>query len=207
LPAVLIPAVRAIETDGQLEKLQPYLPPEAYEALFLIACGYALDTAIRESTQAATAAAEVDPSDFVAALERPASRREFRLVGSEDELLEMLDASLDTWRVFLHPNQQAIVKTNFRGAARVLGGAGTGKTVVAMHRARRLATMFPDETILFATFNRNLATNIGGLLDKLCGPERARIEVTNIHRWVIAKHYRYWGERPNIVDARQADQC
>ena len=50
----------------------------------------------------------------------------------------MLDASLERWRVFLHPNQAAIVGARYRGPARVLGGAGTGKTVVAMHRARAL---------------------------------------------------------------------
>lgn len=205
LPAVLVPAVRAVASDGELEKLQPYLPQEAYEALFLVACGYGLESAIRESSRASTEA-DVDPEDFEAALDRPASRREFRLVQSEDELLEMLDASLDTWRVFLHPNQEAIVRTNFRGPARVLGGAGTGKTVVAMHRARHLAKLYPGERILFTTFNRNLATNIAGLLDKLCGPEREQIEVTNIHSWAVAYAGKAWGTI-KIVNAPQSQQC
>lgn len=208
LPAVLVPAIRAVASEEAMDRLQPYLPREAFEALFLVACGYDLDRAIRESSRPAADGAErVDTEDFAAALERPASQRQFRLVGSEDELMEMLDASLETWRVFLHPNQQAIVRANFRGPARVLGGAGTGKTVVAMHRARYLAReRFPGERILFTTFNRNLAGNISRLMDSLCGPERAHIEVTNIHSWAVAYARRRWGGF-KIVDADQSRAC
>jgi hypothetical protein len=208
LPAVLAPAIRAVATEDDLDKLQPYLPQEAFEALFLIACGYEVDRAIRESSRPPVEAApRVDTEDFAAALQRPASQRQFRLVGNEDELIEMLDASLDRWRVFLHPNQQAIVSASFRGPARVLGGAGTGKTVVAMHRARYLAReRFPGEPILFTTFNRNLATNIAGLLDGLCGPERAQIEVDHIHGWAAAYAREQWGKF-EIVSADQARQC
>jgi superfamily I DNA/RNA helicase len=209
LPTVLAPAVRAVVDDGELEKLQPYLPQEAFEALYLIACGYPVDTAIRESSRAPVAAPKavvVDTTDFAAALQRPATRRQFRLVESADELTEMLDASLDRWRVFLHPNQDAIVRTTFRGPARVLGGAGTGKTVVAMHRARALAKRYPDARILFTTFSRNLAVNISGLLDTLCGPERKRIDVANIHSWAVKRAGQLWGA-VTIVSADEAREC
>ncbi len=207
LPGVLVPAVRAVASEDDLDKLQPYLPVEVFEALFLAACGYELDVAIRESSrQPQPQPAKVDPEDFTAALEHPASRRQFRLVESDDEMIEMIDASLDTWRIFLHPNQEAIVRANFRGPARVLGGAGTGKTVVAMHRARRLAKLFPNEKILFTTFNRNLAANIGTLLDGLCGAERANIEVTNIHAWAVAQLSKQSG-KPSILGAGQVDEC
>lgn len=209
LPAVLVPAVRAVGDEAALDALQPYLPQEAFEALFFVACGYDIDRAIRESSRPAAVAgtfAAVDPTDFDAAMQRPATRRQFRLVESEDELLAMIDAPLDKWRMFLHPNQEAIVRTNFRGPARVLGGAGTGKTVVAMHRARHLAKLFPDERVLFTTFNRNLAANIAGLLDGLCGPERERIEVTNIHSWAVNYGRKQWGTI-KIADAGQSKHC
>ena len=192
LPTVLVPAVRALATDAELERLQPYLPPEAFEALYLVAAGYDLERAVRETSRA-SAPAPVDTSDFTAALDKPASQRQFRLVGSEAELAEMLDASLERWRVFLHPNQAAFVGARYRGPARVLGGAGTGKTVVAMHRARALARRYGDGTILVTTFNRNLAANIGGLLDGLCGAERARIEVANLHAWAMKHASQRWG--------------
>lgn len=207
LPGVLVPAIRAVRRDDELEKLQPYLPQEAFEALYLVAAGYDVDRAIRESSRPPIAEPKpVDTSDFAAALEKPASRRQFRLVESEDELVEMLDASLDKWRIFLHPNQEAIVRSNFRGPARVLGGAGTGKTVVAMHRARHLAKLYPDARILFTAFNRNLATNISGLLDTLCGAERSRIDVANIHSWAVKYAGKHWGT-VTIPSTAQTAEC
>ncbi len=207
LPSVLVPAIRAVASDDQLDQLQPYLPPEAFEALYLVACGYALDRAVRESSRPPIGeTGAVDTADFAAALERPASRRSFRLVTSEDELSDMLEASLDRWRVFLHPTQDAIVRARFRGPARVLGGAGTGKTVVAMHRARHLARLYPGEKILFTAFNRNLAANVGQLLDGLCGEERSRIEVANIHRWAVGHAGRRWGP-VNIASTEAMRQC
>lgn len=209
LPDVLVPAVRAVQRDEELEKLQPYLPLEAFEALYLVAAGSDLETAIRESSRPPIAepTKPVDTSDFAAALQKPASRRQFRLIESEDELEEMLDASIDKWRVFLHPTQDAIVRANFRGPARVLGGAGTGKTVVAMHRARHLAKLYPDGKILFTAFNRNLATNIAGLLDTLCGKaERERIEVANIHSWAVKYASKQLGP-VTIVTPTQEAEC
>jgi mRNA-degrading endonuclease RelE of RelBE toxin-antitoxin system len=206
LPTVLVPAVRAVIAEDTFEKLQPYLPREAFEALYMVAAGYELESAIRESSRPQPVETKkVDTEDFTAALRRPASRAEFHLVESEAELLEMLNASLDTWRVFLHPNQEAIVHTNFRGPARVLGGAGTGKTVVAMHRIRHLAkAIFPGEKLLFTTFNRNLAANISELLDSLCGPERKNIEVANIHAWALGYAGKHWGSF-KFVDPSQVD--
>ena len=207
LPSVLIPTVRAIHSEAQLDEAQPFLPQEAFEALFLVACGMKIDTAIRESSRPqAVEPGAVDTEDFAAALVHPASRHEFRLIQTEDELTEMLDSRLDTWRVFLHPNQEAIVRTNFRGPARVLGGAGTGKTVVAMHRARHLAKKFDGEKILFTTFNRNLAKNISDLLDGFCGPERVSIEVTNIHSWAVNYANKTFG-KVTIAAAPQAKEC
>ena len=70
----------------------------------------------------------------------------------------------------------------------MLGAAGTGKTVVAMHRARWLARNLPEPgRILFVTFTRNLAADIGHNLRAICKPEDlARIEVTNLDRWVTS---------------------
>jgi len=109
LPSVLLPAVRAIADEGELDKLQPYLPKESFEALFLIACGYEVERAIRESSRPPIApqAKPVDTQDFAAALERPVSRRQFRLVGSEDELIEMARANIPLGGKLLRPDQIA----------------------------------------------------------------------------------------------------
>ena len=108
----------------------------------------------------------------------------------------MLNAPLERWRVFLHPSQRRLVERRWNGPVRVLGGAGTGKTVVAMHRARRLARDPQPGRILFTTFTRNLAADIENNLRAICTPEEmARIEVTNLDRWVVGflrrRRYRF----------------
>ena len=79
------------------------------------------------------------------------------------------------------------MERQWNGPARVLGAAGTGKTVVAMHRARWLARNLPGRgRILFTTFTRNLAADIDHNLRAICKPEElARIDVTNLDRWVV----------------------
>jgi superfamily I DNA and RNA helicase len=100
----------------------------------------------------------------------------------------MLDAPLEKWRVFLHPLQQQLVFKDWTGPVRVLGGAGTGKTVVAIHRAKWLAEKIPktsDCKILFTTYTKNLASDIEQNLKHICSPEILRkIEVINLDAWV-----------------------
>jgi hypothetical protein len=112
----------------------------------------------------------------------------FHVVEDELELKEMLEAPLEHWRVFLHPSQRKLVNRNWNGPVRVLGGAGTGKTVVAMHRAKWLVkNLLHDagQRILFTTFTANLATDIENNLRKICTTdELSRIEVKHIDRWV-----------------------
>ena len=93
---------------------------------------------------------------------------------------------LEKWRVFLHPSQRKIVEKVYSGPARVLGGAGTGKTVVAMHRAKWLSSqMKGKERILFTTFTANLAADIKNSLRKICSlDEQRRIDVINLDAWV-----------------------
>ncbi len=96
------------------------------------------------------------------------------MVDSPEELAEMFNAPLEKWRVFCTPARRGWFSATSTGRARVLGGAGTGKTVVAMHRARYLAprsSLRANDRILFTTYTHNLASNIKGNLDNLCGPE------------------------------------
>mgnify|MGYP002760314600 FL=1 len=187
VPEELMPLVRSIETEEQLDKVQQHLPEEAYEALFLLAAGYTqreVDNELAYSNEQEA----VDTGDYATALERPNSKRRFAVVDDEEELARMLDAPLETWRVFLHPTQRRLVEKDVAGPIRVLGGAGTGKTVVAMHRAVWLAeNLFddPDDQLLFTTFTRNLAADIKENL-RLIGSEAVldRIEVTNLDRWL-----------------------
>ena len=68
----------------------------------------------------------------------------------------MFLGDFEEWALFLHPDQKPLVKQQWSGAARIRGAAGTGKTVVGLHRAAELARRYPHETILFTTFSRSL---------------------------------------------------
>lgn len=191
VPEPLLVAVRALRAEEDLDGLAPYLPQEAADALYLLAAGYSPDETIeeldREKPVHTADKPEFDPDDFAAALERPGTQQQFKLVADDHELAEILNAPLARWRVFLHPSQKKLVEMKSSGPARVLGGAGTGKTVVAIHRARHLArTCPPDKKVLFTTFTRNLAADIQAQLATLCGEERDRIEVTNLHSWATS---------------------
>ena len=56
-----------------------------------------------------------------------------------EELQRALDFPWEKWTVFLHPEQRQWVERDYAGPARVSGSAGTGKTIVALHRAVHLA--------------------------------------------------------------------
>jgi len=209
LPAPLLPAVRALKQTDDLDALQQYLPAEAFEALYWIAnLNYSVEQALA-SVGGAARPAHVDTADLAAAFAQPDTLRRFAIIETAAELTEIMNAPLEKWRVFLHPSQAALVGRHFNGPARVLGGAGTGKTVVAMHRARYLAREVfnaPDDRILVTTFTRNLANNIADNLANLCGPERARIEVTNLHRWA-AQFLQSHGFRLDVAEDQAINEC
>lgn len=190
VPNEAIPIARKICSLSDLDKNINLLPPDAYEALYFLAEGYSVEEVLEEFAKKDQK--EVDTQDFAAALSNINTKQKFIVLDGEDgqdELKEILSAPLEKWRVFLHPTQRKIVEKNFNGAVRVLGGAGTGKTVVAMHRAKWLAENMlnkSNEKILFTTFTRNLAEDIKSNLRKICTPEiMKKIDVVNIDAWVI----------------------
>ncbi len=184
VPREMIPEVREIRDEAELEVSKARLPQEAYEGLYYYLGGVSYEEIIRE--REAPPDEPVDTDDFTKALLRDGSRARFVLINDQHELSEMLDSPLEKWRTFLHPSQRRIVERDWNGPVRVLGAAGTGKTVVAMHRARWLAGRCNDDgRVLFVTYNKNLATDIRQNLCDLCdGGQFRRIEVINLDAWV-----------------------
>jgi superfamily I DNA/RNA helicase/mRNA-degrading endonuclease RelE of RelBE toxin-antitoxin system len=187
VPEILLPAVRQVTTDEGVDQLLPHLPREASDALLMLAAGYELDEVLRQ-LEKPKEVQSVDPEDLETALQNDDSLSRFMVITDDTELEEMLAAPLEKWRVFLHPTQRKLVERNWNGAVRVLGGAGTGKTVVAMHRAKWLVQnrfTEPTDRILFTTFTRNLAVDIEANLKSICSPElMRRIRVVNLDAWV-----------------------
>lgn len=201
VPEILLPAVRQITTDEGVEQLLPHLPREASDALLMLASGYELDEVLRQ-LEKPKEVQPIDLEDLEAALQNDDSLSRFLVLTDDTELEEMLAAPLEKWRVFLHPTQRKLVERDWNGAVRVLGGAGTGKTVVAMHRAKWLVQnrfTSPNDRILFTTFTRNLAVDIEANLKSICSTEQMRrIRVVNLDAWV-AEFLRQEGVETRIV--------
>lgn len=183
IPQEYLPAVRSLISEEDLDKIAPALPEETIDVLYQLVAGYSLQEIMIERENAAS----VDPYDFAAALQNIDSMRRFVVIDNDTELHAILHAPLEQWRVFLHPSQRRIVQRDFKGPVRVLGGAGTGKTVVAIHRAKWLLEnkyTKNDDKILFTTFTKNLADDIEQNFLKLAPQCKDRAEIINIDKWV-----------------------
>ncbi len=185
VPEDWLDRVRAIDGEAALDALQPSLPVEAYEGLFLVGAGDSVSSVL--NTRETRIDRKIDTDDFETALLTPESQSRFVIVTDDSAMAAMLNAPLAQWRVFLHPTQNKLAQGARSGPVRVLGGAGTGKTVLAMHRAKWLAEHATPagRRVLFTTFTRNLAKDIEDNLRSLCSTATMeRIEVKNLDAWV-----------------------
>ena len=184
VPAELIPFVRSLENTAALYGAKSAIPPDAYEGLEWLANGFTIDEVLELYGLPDKQPAETD--DLVEALKTDRSQSSFMVVEGEDELLRIMAEPLEKWRIFLHPAQRKLVERDYSGPCRILGGAGTGKTVVAMHRAKWLSSQIGNkERILFTTFTANLAGDIKDNLRKICSVEELRkIDVMHLDAWV-----------------------
>ncbi len=197
LPEALLGAVRAVPDESALDALVPHVPPEAADGLYLLASGHSLDETLSELGRGAVPDAGVDTEDFAAAVHHPESMRSFLVVDAPEDLLAVLTGSVEAWRLYLHPDQRRLVRMNANGPMRVLGGAGTGKTVALLHRAKHLVEsvfVAPDDHLLVTTYTRNLASDLSRHLDRLVRAEdRTRIEVQNLHA-LVARLWSSYGD-------------
>ncbi|MDQ3060057.1 MAG: AAA family ATPase [Pseudomonadota bacterium] len=187
VPQELLSFVRGIACEDELDAKQALLPLEAYEGLFLVAAGDTVNQVL--NARETRVDKVIDTSDFAAALATPESQSRFVVVSDDESMTAILNAPLAQWRVFLHPTQKKLTIGDRSGPVRVLGGAGTGKTVLAMHRAKWLAEnrTAANQKVLVTTFTKNLAADIEQNLRTLCNSETfAKLEVRNLDAWVNA---------------------
>jgi superfamily I DNA/RNA helicase/mRNA-degrading endonuclease RelE of RelBE toxin-antitoxin system len=178
----LLPLIAKLTTEEELLGLVEYAPQLTGEVLLSLYDGRSVEEVRDAILQPQLPGEPVDTGDFARALARPATQ-----VTTDDAMLEVaLEGDFSRWKVFLHPTQRRLVERNLSGPARVSGGPGTGKTVVALHRVAHLARQLPpgqDRPILLTTYTRNLATDLSAKLVELVGPELAgRVDVVNIDR-------------------------
>lgn len=184
VPEIQLPYVRSFTDKDTFYQAKKSFPQDAYEYLSWLAEGFSVEEVL-ELAEEEYAAANIS-KDLSAALDTPITLKSFVVVDGEDELRRIMAEPLEKWRVFLHPMQRKLVQKDFSGPVRVLGGAGTGKTVVAMHRAKHLATKCDEkQRILVTTFTANLAADIRENLKKICTVDELRkIEVIHLDSWV-----------------------
>ncbi|MDN5753200.1 MAG: UvrD-helicase domain-containing protein [Nitrosospira sp.] len=171
VPAEWLGDVRKAITEDTLLTLADHLPAEAAEALVELATG-----GKPRVPQPAVLAA--NPFDH------PDAQRRFRVMTNVEELQRALDFPWEKWTVFLHPEQRQWVERDYTGPARVSGSAGTGKTIVALHRVVHLARTHPDARILLTTFSDTLANALQAKLKQLLGGEprfAERIDVYSLN--------------------------
>jgi hypothetical protein len=206
-----IPVLRRLDTDAELLALEHVMRPVAWERAMNLAMYAHPDGAEAASRASATSdseadlaepdppAAEIDP-DLTAAL---ADReRSVELVPvAADELAELLARPIEDWMVYLDPSQDSLVARSWSGPARIRGAAGTGKTVVALHRARWLARA--GRRVLFTTYVRSLPEIYQEVFCRFAPAERGGVEFANVHRWAAG-----FLHRNNVhltVDVRSVD--
>lgn len=155
-------------TTDNLFALAEHLPAEAAEALLELATG-------GKPRMPQRAKLATNPFDH------PDAQRRFRVMTNIDELQRALDFPWEKWTVFLHPEQRQWVEREYSGPARVSGSAGTGKTIVALHRAVFLARSTPDARVLLTTFSDTLANALHSKLKRLVGSEPRLGERVDVH--------------------------
>ena len=179
--------VRAATEDTFFD-VAAHLPAEAAEALLQYATAGALPISA--------------PPPIADAYAHPDAQRRIRLIVDEEELRQALEYPWERWSVFLHPSQRAVVERRFGGPARVAGSAGTGKTVVALHRTVALARKNPQARLLLTTFSEPLAQSLAAKLVVLApdtGGIAPRITVSDWHGVADELFQLIHGRRPRIA--------
>lgn len=190
VPAEWLDDVRKANEDTVLE-LADHLPSEAAEAL--------LDLATGVKPQATPlVAAGTDPFDH------PDAQRRFRVMNNLEELERALAYPCEKWTVFLHPAQRQLVERDYSGPVRISGSAGTGKTIVGLHRAVFLARTNPDARVLLTTFSETLANALRTKLRRLISTEPRigeRLEVQAINA-IGQRFYELKFGRPELASRK-----
>ncbi|MDT3725444.1 AAA family ATPase [Streptomyces sp. DSM 41972] len=182
----IVPALREIHSEDAVLGIVETLPKLARDVILCLADGMSVEEVWEQVSSLAATEDEVDPQDYEAAIERPATKEAFVITGDIAEFGRILTEPLSAWRIFLHPAQRNLAerKTPYKGPARVTGGPGTGKTVVALHRVKALAERLPPgQAILLTTFTTNLANLLKSQLKDLGGAQLlAKVDVRNIDK-------------------------
>ena len=176
VPVSVLSLVKSIQDLHDLELAEKFLPMETFENLFYLSEGISIHLLIAEISEGKTKSENKEEQ-----LTSINNKRSF--VEVDDNLMdEIINGDLSKWQIFLHPSQRKLVVSNFKGSVKVTGGAGTGKTVVALHRLKFLSSLLntsDQRKVVFTTFTNALTTNLNLLANKL-QIDSSKTLITNI---------------------------
>jgi hypothetical protein len=205
VPEVLLPSVRKIRSLSDLEKLEPFLPADAFENLFYLADGADVNLLMAEIAEGKLESAS--PEEQAGSIN---NQRSFIELTDDQFFDDVLTGTLHKWKYYLHPSQRRLVDATFNGPVKVSGGAGTGKTVVALHRLKYLATQIPlgAKPILFTTFTKSLTENLKELAADLSIPaDRIRIENIDSMAFNLLKQYKLVDDNTRVFGLNSAKKA
>ena len=182
VPEELIEQVKLITSLDDLEPLEEYLPTDAFENIYNLLDGESIDDIIAEIEDGQAKENEDQ-------LLSNNNKRRFVELSDDDTLQRILYDKMDKWQLFLHPSQQKLVDADYKGTMKVSGGAGTGKTVAALHRLKHLSAN-PGAKILFTTYTRTLRENLDELVKKM-DINRSHCTLNNIDQVLIETARQY----------------
>lgn len=195
VPKVLIPSIRTLKDFFAVDQIRDYIPEGVYESLLHVFAGDPIEYIIRDVEEGLVASA-----DFQAQKMSANNRRGILELSGDEALDEALVGDFAAWRVFLHPTQRILAEGTFKGPMKVTGGAGTGKTVAALHRAKYLSQQGQGK-ILFTTFTKSLTESLEQDLRDL-GADMSQIRVVNLDKLVnqLARKYNLISGRVGILE-------
>jgi superfamily I DNA/RNA helicase len=175
VPEILLPSVKGIDNLEDLEELESYIPDEVFENLFYLLDGANIDQLIYDIIEGKSEGSSIE--DQVSSIN---NQRSFIELTDDEVFNEILNSGLNRWKYYLHPSQRKLVKGEFKGSVKVSGGAGTGKTVAALHRLKFLCEKTSAKSkVLFTTFTNALAANLNDLINGL-DIDRTKVEIRTI---------------------------
>lgn len=185
VPAENMSLVRKFKDLDDLDRYENDLPQDVWENLYYLLDSGDIDRIIYDVEEGKHKEAEHEQQ-----LQSENNRRRFIDITDDEELEKILKADLKQWMVFLHPSQRRIVEGNYKGSLKVSGGGGTGKTVAALHRLKRLCTTTYEGNgkVLYTAYNRALIDNLGSLVQQMDVPkQRYELETVDTLARTIAK--------------------
>ena len=163
VPEVLLSSIRNLDDLNDLEKMERFLPADAFENLFYLADGADLQAILTEIEEG-----KLDTTIIEQQENSLNNRRNFIELTDDDIFNEVLSGELKKWKFYLHPSQRKLVEGDFNGPVKITGGAGTGKTVAAIHRLKHLINHLNDSRlVVFTTFTKALTSNLKEVIEDI----------------------------------------